>query len=126
MEVGQLLAELRIEKGIYQKELASYLKVSIGTISNYEKGIHYPDLATLCKLADYFGVTTDFLLGRTDCRYAPDSLSRPLTRDYTISNLVNTTLELPQKDINSVVEYVELLKLRQSLTNHGNHPSSGR
>lgn len=115
MEIGQVLAELRTEKGIYQKELAVYLNVSIGTISNYEKGIHYPDLNTLCKLADYFGVTTDYLLSRTEYRYNPETLSRSLTKDYTISDLVNTTLELSPKDLNSMIDYIELLKLRQTL-----------
>lgn len=118
MEVGQILAELRTEKGIYQKELAAYLNVSIGTISNYEKGIHFPDLNTLCKLADYFGVTTDYLLGRTQYRYNPDTLNRSLTKDYTIANLVNTTLEFPQKDATALVDYVELLKLRKNTKRH--------
>lgn len=62
---AERLAELRTFSGIYQKELAGYLNVSIGTVSNYEKGIHQPDLETLCKLADYYGVSTDYLLGRT-------------------------------------------------------------
>lgn len=115
MEVGQILAELRTEKGVYQKELAVYLNVSIGTISNYEKGIHFPDLNTLCKLADYFGVTTDYLLGRTEYRYNPDTLNRPIAKDYTVANLVNTTLNFSAKDMRAVVEYVELLRLRQLL-----------
>lgn len=62
---AERLEELRTANGIYQKELAIYLNVSIGTISNYENGIHQPDLNALCQLADYFGVTTDYLLGRT-------------------------------------------------------------
>lgn len=115
MEVGEILAELRSEKGIYQKELALYLNVSIGTISNYEKGVHYPDLETLCKLADYFGVTTDYLLGRTGYRYAPANLEQPLTKDYTVSNLINTTLELSKKDRGLLADYAELLKMRSKL-----------
>lgn len=62
---AERLEELRTANGIYQKELAIYLNVSIGTISNYENGIHQPDLNALCQLADYFGVSTDYLLGRT-------------------------------------------------------------
>lgn len=113
VEIGQILAELRTERDLYQKELAIYLNVSIGTISNYEKGVHYPDLDTLCKLADYFGVTTDYLLKRTNYRYYPKDLERPLSKDYTVANLVNTTLELSKKDRSLLVDYAELLKLRQ-------------
>lgn len=40
MEFGEKLYRLRIERGIYQKQLAAYLHVSVGTISNYENGVH--------------------------------------------------------------------------------------
>lgn len=116
MDFGQTLAELRVERGIYQKELAAYLNVSIGTISNYEKGIHYPDLITLCKLADYFGVTTDFLLQRTKYRYSLETLNRKLTPDYTIADFVNTTLQLTPQNLHSMMDYMELLRLRNSMT----------
>ena len=67
-EIGDTLANLRREKGIGQKEMASLLNLSVGTISNYENGVHSPDLNTLCRLADFFDVTADYLLGRTDER----------------------------------------------------------
>ena len=116
MEFGQILTELREEKGIYQKELAAHLNVSIGTISNYENGVHYPDLVVLCRLADYFCVTTDYLLGRTQYRYNPETLNRAVSKDYTIADIVNTTLELSPKNVNSMLDYLELLKLRQKHT----------
>lgn len=113
LEIGQILSELRTERDLYQKELAVYLNVSIGTISNYEKGVHYPDLDTLCKLADYFGVTTDYLLNRTNYRYYPKHLETPLAKDYTVANLINTTLELSKKDRSMLADYAELLRMRQ-------------
>ncbi|MBQ2804016.1 MAG: helix-turn-helix transcriptional regulator [Lachnospiraceae bacterium] len=113
MNFGQVLTDLRVEKGIYQKELASYLNVTIGTISNYENGVHYPDLSTLCQIADYFHVTTDYLLGRTRYPHDLETLNRPLSKDYTIADLVNTTLELSPQNVSSMLDYVELLKLRQ-------------
>lgn len=112
MEIGKTLTALRLEKGLYQKELAAYLNVSIGTISNYEKGVHSPDLATLCKLADYFGVTVDYLLGRTNYRYNPETLNQHVSIDYTVADIINTTLELNPRDVTSMLEYLELLKLR--------------
>lgn len=112
MEIGEILAKLRTEQGIYQKEVASYLKVSVGTISNYEKGVHYPDVYTLSRLADYYGVTTDYLLGRTGLKQSSSVLDQHLTKDFTISDLVNITLELPQNDVSHLIDYVRLLKLR--------------
>ena len=113
MNFGQILTDLRIEKGIYQKELAVYLNVSIGTISNYENGVHYPDLTTLCQIADYFNVTTDYLLGRTRYQHDPDTLNHSLAKDYTVADLVNTTLELSPKNVHDMLDYVALLKMRQ-------------
>ena len=112
MSFGELLVKLRTEKKIFQKELASYLNVSIGTISNYENGIHTPDLATLCRLADYFNVSTDYLLGRTEFAYDLSFLNKRIAVNYTISDIANTTLELTPNNISSLLDYLELLKLR--------------
>lgn len=117
MEFGELLYQLRTEQGYYQKELASYLKVTIGTISNYEKGIHYPDLNTLVKLADFFHVSTDYLLQRTSLTVSMESLNQPIYADYTIADFMNTTLQLDRKSIAFLIEYAELLKLKNSMQN---------
>lgn len=113
MEVGQMLRKLRHDKGIYQKELAKYLNVSNGTISNYEKGTHSPDLDTLIKFAEYFGVSTDYLLGRTEYCHNLNTLNDSFSTDYTVSQFMNTVLELPPKDREVLSDYVNLLKLRQ-------------
>lgn len=113
MEFGKVISELRSEKGIYQKELADYLKVSIGTISNYEQGIHSPDFETLCKLADYYDVSIDYMMGRTEIRACAKDLERPLTDNYTVADLLNTTLQLDSENAHSLVEYVNLLRLKQ-------------
>lgn len=65
MNFGKNLQNLRTERGIFQKELAAALHLSVGTVSNYEEGISYPDPEMLCRIADYFQVSTDYLLGRT-------------------------------------------------------------
>lgn len=109
MNTGKIITELRNEKGLYQKELAAHLKVSTGTISNYEKGHHAPDLETLCRIADFFGVTTDYLLGRTGYRYDPKKLSRPISMDYTMSDVINTFLELSPQSASKAIDYAKLL-----------------
>ena len=119
MNFGETLAKLRSEKGVYQKELAAALNVSVGTVSNYEKGVHFPDLATLCKIADYFDVTTDYLLSRTRYRHNFEALNRRLLRDYTVADMVNTTLELSPRDMHSMLDFLELLKLRSASDSSG-------
>ncbi|MEW5783651.1 MAG: helix-turn-helix transcriptional regulator [Bacillota bacterium] len=68
MELGARLKKLRDEKGISQLELAKALNISNVMLSRYEKNKRSPDYETLNKLADFYDVTTDYLLGRTNSR----------------------------------------------------------
>lgn len=116
MSFGQNLAALRIEKGLCQKEVASHMNVTTATISNYETDRHFPAAEALCKLADFYGVTVDYMLGRTSYRYDPQQLSRPLTENFTISDLINTSLDLTPKHKYLLAEYIEMLKHYQETT----------
>lgn len=115
MELGKLLAKLRKEKGILQKEVATYLNVTVATVSNYEKGVHAPDLDTLIMLADFFDVSTDYLLQRTDYKAGIDTLNYPLSTDYTVGDMLNTIVELDSHSIHLLLDYYELLRLRNSI-----------
>lgn len=60
------LKELRKKKGISQLRLATDLNTTQNTISRYETGEREPGIEELLKIADYFNVSVDYLLGRTD------------------------------------------------------------
>ncbi len=60
------IKELRKEKVITMKRLGEIIGVSEGAVSQYENGKRQPDYDILKKIADFFNVTTDYLLGRTD------------------------------------------------------------
>lgn len=115
MTTGAILAQLRHEKEIGQKELAACLKVSVGTVSNYENNVHSPDLATLRRLADYFGVTTDYLLGRTTYRGNPGVLNQRLSDEYTMTDIINTVLTFDSGTVNHLMEYAKFLQTRPLL-----------
>ena len=51
---GDILSELRADKGLKQKDLADLLNVAVTTISGYENDIFTPDLQSLAKLAEFF------------------------------------------------------------------------
>lgn len=63
------LRELRLQEGLYQKDIAKLLNVKVATVSAWEKGINEPDIATIKRLADYYHVTTDYLLDYTAYDY---------------------------------------------------------
>ena len=60
------LKKLRKEKGISQLKLAMDLNMTQNTISRYETGEREPGINELIKIADYFNISVDYLLGRTD------------------------------------------------------------
>jgi methanogenic corrinoid protein MtbC1/DNA-binding XRE family transcriptional regulator len=82
---GLQLKKIRKERGLRQKDLAELFDVAQSTIANYEQGIRFPDEEMLRKLADFFGVSTDYLLGRTEFP-APLPLDSSASRDSVDSD----------------------------------------
>lgn len=64
--LGYRLKKLRLERKLTQEALGEKVNVTKVSISGYENGNRNPDTETLQRLADFFGVSTDYLLGRTD------------------------------------------------------------
>ncbi|MBE6712042.1 MAG: helix-turn-helix transcriptional regulator [Ruminococcaceae bacterium] len=60
------IKELRKQKGISQLKLAMDLHTNQNTISRYETGKREPGIEELIRLAEYFEVSIDYLVGRTD------------------------------------------------------------
>lgn len=63
-----IISELRKEKGLSQKEAAAQLGISQALLSHYEKGIRECGQSFLIKIADFYGVSCDYILGRTNKR----------------------------------------------------------
>ena len=61
------LKELRKSKGITQKSIAEHFGMVEQAYQKYEYGKHKPNSEQIIKLAEYFNVSTDYLLGLTDC-----------------------------------------------------------
>lgn len=71
------IKELRTAHGLTQVEFAKKLSVSKQAVSNWENNNIQPSIDMLVKIADFFGVTTDYLLGRSnDCSLDISGLSK--------------------------------------------------
>ena len=68
IKFAERLRELRRERHVTQSNMADFLGIKLRSYQNYEGGDRRPDYEGLASLADYFGVTTDYLLGRSDKR----------------------------------------------------------
>lgn len=110
MSFGEKLFQLRSERGIFQKEIAEFLSVSVGTISNYENGVHSPDLETLCKLAGYFHVTTDFMLELTENSTSMEKLNEQMSDEHTIGSALNVLQDLSQPGRRQMLKYLNMVK----------------
>ena len=106
------LLRLREQKGVYLKEVAPILGVSIGTMSNYEHGVHSPNPDALIQLADYYGVSVDYLVGHTDCPYSIGGLNQEIYGKYTVSRFVNLLNQLPESEIPYLVHMLEMFELQ--------------
>lgn len=84
---GDILKKLRTSKKLSQSKLSQDLGLSSSTIGMYEQGRRFPDQTTLTKIADYFDVTTDYLLGRDQ--------KNPPTKFNNATDAMEFILKLP-------------------------------
>lgn len=115
MNFSERLVELRNDRDIKQKDIAALLNASASTPSHYELGIHAPDINALIKLADYFDVTLDYLVGRSNAATPWSTLSKPieLSRgDIHVDELLHEISSLPIVDRDDLMKYLMLLKTK--------------
>lgn len=94
--VGKIIRVLRLEKGITQNELSNYLGLTPKMVSFYELGERFPPYDIINKLADYFNVSTDYLLGRSEIKN-----SENLLIDYS---------KLSIEDLKEIEKYIQQKK----------------
>lgn len=95
--VGEILADLRKDAGLTQKEFSQIFNVSEGTIAHYEQGITIPNSEMLSRFADYFHVNVDYLLGRCLCKIEYSKLNTKLYNTMTLSDMVNIVSDMPKE-----------------------------
>ena len=118
MSVGSKIKELRNAKGLTQVQFANLFKVSSGTIAMWETDKRQPDGEKLSKLADFFGVTTDYLLGREEKNSPADQESGGIVipekyKDVAVA-FHGGADNLTQADIDDIVRFIEFTKSKKN------------
>lgn len=108
-----ILRGLREEKGLTQAGVAEILGIAQQTYSNYETGDYDLPVRHLIALAEYYHVTSDYILGMTKFRGTIKELNTMIRPDVTFGQLISDILSLDSASKAAVVDYVDLLKLRQ-------------
>lgn len=96
-QLSKTLKQLRTQRSLGQKELATALHCSVPAVSTYETGRNEPDLDTLIAIAGFYGVSTDYLLGLTD---VPDPADKPrlICKGYPLSRFLRLLDKLSTLD----------------------------
>ena len=98
------LKELRYEKNVLQKDVANYLNITTSAYGFYEQGKRIPDSETLTKLANYFNVSLDYLVGKTNMKNHSNSEETiALHSDYDYKDLPDEA----RKEIENYIEYIK-------------------
>lgn len=98
------LKNLRTIRNLTQAELAKKLEISRVRYNNYETGKRSPDYETLHQIADFFGVTTDYLLGRNE--YLVDSKPLSISQIIDFKSVDQELDDLLQKIQSSCTELI--------------------
>ena len=107
--IGDTLKRLRTKKGLTSEELCSKIGIKGGSYRNYERNDRKPDYDTLVKLADFYGVSTDYLLGRPTAQPPTDALERLFTEKSFSAleeELLRKYMELPHEARQAVVRFI--------------------
>jgi len=121
---GERLKELRMELDMDQDEFGEIFNKSKSSISSYENNKRVPSLELVKKFAEYFNVTTDYLLGISDVRFSPDEkIKNALINDRELyyfweetvkredlKMLFRQTRDLSDEAIRSVVQFMQMIE----------------
>jgi transcriptional regulator with XRE-family HTH domain len=114
----QLLKDLREDKDLKQSDVAELIGTTQQQYSNYETGESELPLRALTVLADFYGVSADYLLGRKDCMSGVPGLNKKITAEHTASMVLNDILALNTEGRAAVVEYISLQKIKKDWTDY--------
>lgn len=105
--IDERIKNLRTEQHLTQKKLGKLLNIQPSTISGYERGRITPSPQIIKQLSDFFNVSVDYLVGKTDIK----------SKDYHVDQENNRVIILPDdfdsEITNKLVELIEIISSKQ-------------
>lgn len=108
-----VLRDLREERGLSQTAVATMLGIKQQQYSAYENGINDLPVRRLLVLADFYGVPTDYLLGRTHRNHGTSYQNVYVTRDCSCEALMELVLSLSDMGRRDVIEFAKFQRLKE-------------
>lgn len=109
-ELHEIIRDLREDRDIKQKTVAEYLNVSQQAYSNYENGHREFPIWAIIKLAEYYEVSIDYLLGAEQSYAGSSTLSRKYLGDVTMHDVVYDIQNLNPQNKRDLLRYIRFLK----------------
>jgi len=117
MEFGERLKALREEKKITRLSLSNILNVSYSTVSKYETNIRFPDKETLITMANYFNVSLDYLLCRSDIKETAEEVLKKSKEQFLVLSPKSTYIsdeDLSPEAIEEIEKFKEFVHHKYS------------
>jgi len=109
----EIIRGLREDRDLKQIEVANALGTSQQHYSKYETGENEMPIRALMILADFYDVSTDYLLGRTACREGITGQNKRVCTDISAGGLISDIFSLSAEGRTAVVEYIAMRKLKE-------------
>ncbi len=110
---SEIIRELREDHDLNQKTAAKIIHTSQQQYSKYENGYVEIPLRGLVALADYYGVSADYLLGRAEHTASTQTLDTYLSSNAEIATMLSTMQQLSPESQSAIFEYVSLQALKE-------------
>lgn len=117
--INQIIRDLREDKDLRQSDIAAVLGTTQQHYSRCEKGESQLSTRSVIALANFYHVSTDYLLGRTECKQGVDVLNQQIADGYTTGRLLTEALSLSIVGRCAVVEYLKLQLLKEEVEQKG-------
>lgn len=117
MEFGERLKALREEKNLTRAALANNLVLSYSAVSKYETNVRFPDIETLIKVADFFDVSLDYLLCRSDIRETAEKILNDSSKQFLVrspQNIYSTEEGLSPEAMEEIEKFKEFVQHKYS------------
>lgn len=111
-EIMERLKELRTNAHMTQKMMADYLQIDRTTYVKYEKGLSEPNFATIIRIADYFSVSVDYLIGHNnDRQICDDKENQPAASGSELDEkIISALVDLTPAETLRVLDFVSGIK----------------
>lgn len=110
ISIGDRLRSLRIEKGVSQDQAAESCGISRIALARYETGTRAPRAEMVSRLADYYGVTVDYLLGRDDPPAPLEPKEAPADDRAEAKRMLETLSDEKYQDALKYLKYLQSQK----------------